>query len=395
MSAAGSPQDANGAPSGGSAAAEFANEAASVGVPMSAIDVDPVVFALQHAAELPSFTLRQWETLIREARRANLLPRVALELDDLGLLDQVPEAPRAHLIAARTLARAQADAVRREVAFIDRALAGTGVPVVLLKGAAYLIAGASAARGRVFSDIDILVPRDALAKVEADLMRSGWATIKTTAYDQRYYREWMHELPPLRHVSRQAVLDVHHAILPTTARLKPDSAKLLAASRPVAGESRLRVLAPVDMVLHSAAHLFCNEDVGNSLRDLVDLDSLLREFGGEADFWPTLTARASELDLARPLYYALRYAARIVGTPVPASALHAAEIGRPPSWLRGLMDALFLQSLRTARAGDGHGLASLARGSLYLRAHWLRMPLPLLAQHLAIKALRREGDEAG
>ena len=109
-------------------------------------------------------------------------------------------------------------------------------------------------------------------------MLHGWATSKTTAYDQRYYRRWMHELPPLRHISRQTMLDVHHAILPITARLKPDSAKLLAASRPIAGEPRLRVLAPVDMVLHSATHLFCNEDVGNGLRDLVDLDSLLREF---------------------------------------------------------------------------------------------------------------------
>ena len=222
---------------------------------MSAPDEDPVIVALRHAARLLTFTLPQWEILIREARRANLLARVALALDQLGLLHQVPAAPRAHLIAARTLAQAQADAVRREVAFIDRALAATDVPVVLLKGAAYLIAGLSAARGRVFSDIDILVPRAALAKVEADLMRSGWATIKTTAYDQRYYRQWMHELPPFRHVSRQTVLDVHHAILPITARLKPDSVKLLASSRPVAGQPRLHVLAPVDMVLHSGTHL--------------------------------------------------------------------------------------------------------------------------------------------
>ena len=80
-------------------------------------------------------------------------------------------------------------------------------------------------------------------------------------------------------------------LLRGAAYLKPDSAKLLAASRPVAGEPRLRVLAPVDMVLHSATHLFCNEDVGNSLRDLVDLDNLLREFAREEDFWTRLTVR--------------------------------------------------------------------------------------------------------
>src|SRR5216110_798518 len=320
---------------------------------MSHERADPVVLALRDPAALRGSSLPQWETLIRQGRRTNLLARMTLALDDLGLLGEVPRAPRVHLEAARTLARAQADAVRREVAYIDRALASAGVPIVLLKGAAYLTAGLPAARGRVFSDIDILVPQGALGNVEATLMLHGWHTSKATAYDQRYYRRWMHELPPLRHNSRQTWLDVHHAILPITARLKPDSAKLLAASRPVTGEPRLRVLEPVDMVLHSATHLFCNEDVGNSLRDLLDLDSLLRELGSDEGFWSRHTTRAGELDLTRPLYYALRYAVRLLDTPVPARVVGAAEIGRPPSLLRGVMDTLFLRTLQPHGVADG------------------------------------------
>jgi hypothetical protein len=143
---------------------------------MSSVRTDPVVLALREPAALMGSSLPQWDALVRQARRTNLLPRVALALDELGLLPEVPPAPRAHLEAARTLAQAQADAVRREVAYIDRALAAAGVPIVLLKGAAYLIAGLSAARGRVFADIDILVPRGALGAVEAALMLHGWAT---------------------------------------------------------------------------------------------------------------------------------------------------------------------------------------------------------------------------
>jgi Uncharacterised nucleotidyltransferase len=360
---------------------------------MSPIRVNQIGLVLRKPEELVGRSLPQWEAIVRQARCGNLLARIAVTLDELGLMSQVPAAPRAHLVAVRTLAQAQADAIRREIAHIERALAPTGVPIVLLKGAAYLLANLPTARGRVFSDIDILVPRHALTEVEAALMLNGWVTSKDTPYDQRYYRRWMHELPPLRHISRQTTLDVHHAILPTTARLKPDSAKLLAASRPVVGEPRVRILAPEDMVLHCATHLFCNEDVGNGLRDLVDLDSLLRDFAREAGFWPRLTTRAAELDLTRPLYYALRYAVRLLDTPVPARALEAAEIGRPPSLLRGLMDALFLQTLRPERASDN--LASLARGSLYVRAHWLRMPPLLLAQHLTVKALRRQEEKAG
>jgi hypothetical protein len=357
---------------------------------MNSFGASPLRLALREPQLLIGASSSQWDEFVRQARAANLLPRIATSLDELGLLHEVPTAPRAHLVAAGTLAQAQADAVRREVAHVEGALAATGVSFILLKGAAYLLAGLRAARGRMFSDIDILVPRRALPDVEAALMLSGWASANITAYDQRYYRRWMHELPPLKHISRRTLLDVHHAILPTTARLKPDSAKLLAASLPVAGKPHLRVLAPPDMVLHSATHLFCNEDVGNSLRDLVDLDSLVRDFAQEIGFWPGLTVRAAELDLTRPLYYALRYLVPILDTPVPAQVLRDAEIGRPSAMLRGLMDALFMRTLQPERAGATNGLAALARGAVYVRAHWLRMPPHLLACHLAVKAVTHE-----
>ena len=197
---------------------------------------DSVSIALRDPGALPGCTLAQWEALIRQARRANLISRLAALLDDQGLLQDVPAAPRAHLRAAQVVAQAQAEAVRREIAYIRKALARIDTDIVLLKGAAYLLAGLPVARGRVFTDVDILVPRTALAEVEAALMLHGWATTHHSPYDQRYYRHWMHELPPMLHVTRETVLDVHHAILPMTARLKPDSAKLLQASQPVAGE---------------------------------------------------------------------------------------------------------------------------------------------------------------
>src|SRR5260221_12124484 len=132
---------------------------------MRAVPTAPVILALRDPQLLIGASIPQWELLVRQARGANLLARIAEALDEFGQLPEVPPAPRVHLEAARMLARAQADAVRREVAYIDRAVATKGIPIVLLKGAAYLLAGLRAARGRIFSDIDILVPRRALAEV--------------------------------------------------------------------------------------------------------------------------------------------------------------------------------------------------------------------------------------
>ena len=350
----------------------------------------PVVAALRDPRALGAWSEGQWEMLVRQARSADLLSRIAYLAQEHGVLTQVPTAPRAHLLAAQVVAKAHALAVRREVAQIAEALVSTRVDLILLKGAAYLFADLPASRGRVFADVDILVPREALPQVEAALMLHGWGASHHDAHDQRYYRRWMHELPPMRHIARQTVLDVHHAIVPLKARLKPDSARLLASARELPGHPGLKVLAPADMVLHSAAHLFLNEELSHGLRDLADLDALLRHFGAEPAFWMHLRARADELDLRRPLEHALRYCALILATPAPPMAL---DDDHAPRWQRRLLDALYLRALQPEHPAAADSLTPLARKLLYLRGHWLRLPPALLAYHLTVKALRRNRED--
>ncbi len=347
-----------------------------------------LVQALREPQRLRVLAEPQWETLVRQARRADVLARIALLAQEVDATAQLPAGVRGHLLDVLRLAQAQQAEVRREAEFLARALAPLGVAVTLMKGAAYLLSGRRAASGRLFSDVDILVPKARLNEVEAALMLHGWASTHHTPYDQRYYRQWMHELPPMQHLHRQTVVDVHHAILPETARLRPDSQRLLAAAVPLPGDARLQVLAPHDMVLHSMTHLFHNEEMSHGLRDLSDLDLLLREFGASPGFWPGLVARAAELGLQRPLHYGLRHTRSILHTPVPDSAIRALAAhgpGQPLSWL---MDALWSRGLRPLHPSAAARFTQVALFALYVRAHWLRMPPALLARHLATKALQ-------
>jgi len=341
--------------------------------------------ALREPHSLRAYSLAHWELLVRQARRANLLASLHETILAQGLQDVVPAAALRHAEWASVLADKHAEAVRWEVQLIGQALAASGVTVTLLKGAAYVLAGLPPARGRLFADVDILVAKSELAQVEAALMLHGWIATHHDAYDQRYYRRWMHELPPMRHARRMTVIDVHHAILPETARLRPSSDKLRAAAVTLAGDAPLRVLAPVDMLLHSATHLFHEAELEQGLRDLVDLDRLLRHFGGDSAFWPALAARAQELDLQRPLFYALRYCVMLLGTPVPSAVQQGA--GAPHAVLLALMDALYLRALLPAHASCTDAYTAGARALLYLRATWLRMPPLLLVRHLLHKAL--------
>jgi hypothetical protein len=351
---------------------------------------DVLVGALRDFSDI-SDDIPRWEELIARAREADLLGTLASRLQQSGSLERVPAAPRAHLVAARVLAAAQEAAVRREVREISDALRPVGSPVILLKGAAYLLAGLPPSRGRMFSDIDILVPKHALAAVESALMLAGFATTHHHPYDQRYYRRWMHELPPMQHVKRMTVLDVHHTIVPATGRVRLDASALFRSAVPLPDRSDFLVLAPTDMVLHSATHLLHNEELSHGLRDLVDLDALLRHFGATRHFWAQLATRAEQLDLDRPLYYALRWTSRLFDTDVPAGVSRIAEMRAPAKLVAWAMDRLLAHAIRPTSARSA---TRWARRAIYVRGHWLKMPVPLLAWHLAVKTFRREEQPA-
>ncbi|WP_198320721.1 nucleotidyltransferase domain-containing protein [Azohydromonas aeria] len=361
--------------------------AATTPVPAAAAQLLP--WALAHPEALPALPVSGWELLLRQARSAGLHARLAARLQALSLLEAVPAAPRAHLHGALRLAQAQHEEVLREARALRRALAPLGLPLVLLKGAAYVAADLPAAQGRLFSDIDILVPRARLDEAERQLQQHGWRFDPgLSAYDQCYYRAWTHELPPLTHRSRGTVVDVHHALLQPTARERPDSALLLAAARPAALEG-VQVLAPVDMVLHAVTHLFRNEEFSHGLRDLSDIDALLRRFGSEPDFWNGLLERARELQLARLLHHGLRAARRLLDTPVPEDTLSAAAAAAPGAVTQALMDALWTRALRAPLRDTRLPLTGAALCLLYLRAHALRMPPGLLLRHAWIKTRLR------
>jgi hypothetical protein len=240
--------------------------------------------------------------------------------------------------------------------------------------------------GRMFGDIDILVPRETLGEVEKRLMLAGWVSAKTDPYDQRYYREWMHELPPMAHIKRGTVIDVHHDILPTTAGRSTDPAGIIARSRPVPHLPALRLPSAEDLVVHSLTHLMHEGELHNGLRDLHDVHQLLERFGQEASFWPRLLAATLGSEVTFPVACGMHLVTTIFGTPVPADVTASLQArARVPHWL----EPVYERAMLPLRGSQASAATEVARFILYVRAHRLRMPWSLLVRHLATKSIRR------
>lgn len=318
--------------------------------------------------ESGNLTPRDWDGVISVARAEALLSTLAHQLKAADLPESVA-ALFTDLRASSDLARQQA---LWEGEMARRALTPLGINFVLLKGTAYAAADMRCANGRQIGDLDIMVAVHELARAENALLAAGWEWVKPDPYDDAYYRDHMHELPPLIHEDRDRMIDVHHTILPVTHRSTPDAIAMMAEA--VKLESGLRILAPTDMACHCAAHMMADGDLQGGLRNLWDFHCLTRDFAAaDAEFWRDLDARAKAHGLGGAVRQAGRLARDLYGCVIPE---RWKEPGRADRW--------FLRRL-LARDDWGRPTRWFIQQAFYIRSHWLRMPPLMLAKHLWTK----------
>ena len=343
-----------------------------------------LIRCLRDPRTLGELSSLEWDQLLREAEATRLSGRVAMLSASTVAPDAHPRWLKDRLFSLRALGAESTRALLWELNRIRRAFRDVDLPLLALKGAAYAAARLPVALGRPSADVDILVPEQRLDEATRALEAHGWQFLPLNPYDEQYYRRWMHELPPMVHRDREAALDVHHRILPRTGRLHPDSSRLLSQAVP-SPEEGISTLSPEHMTLHACVHLFQDGEVTGALRDLVDIDGLLRHYGTAPEFWQALCDEAEALGLRRPTVYALEAASRILDTPVPPDMRARIRGWAPPAPI----DATMRRLLDTALV-RGEEAPAAARLALYMRSHWLRMPPMQLAAHLARKAARRK-----
>lgn len=315
---------------------------------------------------------RDWDGVIGVARSEAMLATLACRLEQADL-----PPPVAALFADQ---RAAAEVATRqalwEAEMARRALKGQRIEFVLLKGTAYAAAGLSCSAGRQIGDLDILVLRSDIGRAENELLEAGWEWVKSDPYDDAYYRDHMHELPPLIHKARDRMIDVHHTILPQTHRITPDALALMSDAVTTAGGDA--VLCPADMACHCAAHMLADGDLQGGLRNLWDFHCLTRDFAAaDPGFWGQLDERADMHGLRVAVHRAARLARDLYGSDLPSG------------WDRNDTSDIWYRRRLLARDDWGRSTGFVLQQAFYIRSHWLRMPPAMLARHLWTKWRKR------
>ena len=336
------------------------------------------------------FDLDTWQSVILVLREEKLLATLYHLSLEKAVFEQYPEFAQRHLYSASIYARRQSKQIFYEALLLQELLEKNGVTPIFLKGANYTLRSSRNSQGRICSDIDVLVKVEELDSCESLLLSQNWHSEKLTQYDEQYYRQWAHEIPPLIHPFRGTVLDVHHNLyLPISGR----SPKIeLFINELEFTADNFAVLKIPQTVMHSIIHLFMNENFSSGMRDLFDIYRLIEEHSDES-FWKDITVLARQSHFLVELQYCLVALETIFSFDAPeyvSIALHDNQLSWPQKiWAKHIFVNAILPQHPLISLNRQHFASSVA----YFRGHWVKMPKTVLVKHFVVKMYHQLLDQ--
>lgn len=232
--------------------------------------------------------------------------------------------------------------LERRVAESLGVLAGAGIDVALLKGAALAATVYGSYAARPMNDVDLLVPAEQAARAKQLLTEAGWG-IDPEVEDEEVYRAHHHLAPLIDLRGSRSRLELHHDLVPLGHPFDLSVSDMWKKMRTieVAG-LRIGALEPNEHALHIAIHFawshLMRSGAWHAFRDIGSL-----ERAGMLD-WGRLVALAMRARGASCVYWTLKLAREMTGLRVPDRVLADLQPAMSARLLR-LLEQHFVQVL--------------------------------------------------
>ncbi len=259
-----------------------------------------------------------WEEIMRKTERWGVAPLVhdSLRRPASGRVPKPVTERLRHLHRGNAI---RSIALREALRAILLRFVEASIPVIVLKGAAVaeLVYGSPALRP--MGDLDLLVQRRDLERVDELLHGMNYAPVLNLCHDGR------HDIPYMG-PDGFPLLEIHsHIEDQRTPLARIPIEDFWKRSRPVRIAS-VETLAfshedlLMHLVLHLATHLSTGDQFVGHLRGLCDIGEMCRRYGSAID-WRLLVKEAEAYKTGKYLYYLLCLARDLVGAEVPSRAL--------------------------------------------------------------------------
>ncbi len=314
-----------------------------------------------------------WTRLLQELRKHGLLAKACVKLQATGRFDDVPEQVKRQLGSGAKYAAKQQQSLFFELQQLEPMLQQLDCPCLLLKGAAYRALALPVSKGRLFSDIDLLVPAPSLAEVKNALFCKGFYEPQMPEYDRQYYLRWSHQNPPLQHFERDSVIDLHHQIFPPASAKKLNIAPFFARAEAITG-SGFKVPCLQHLFIHAAVHLFWQEETHRSVKDIIDLNDQFCTLAEQA-LLPSLLQEAVHIGAAQAVSNVVYVLAKVFSQ---HAAGYLAQPDAPAPQRR--LCLCFIKTL-----SDNGMVPALCKALWFVRGHKLKMRWSILLYHAVAK----------
>lgn len=269
----------------------------------------------------------RWDQVWHKAQWYNLTPLVYHHLSQLENRHRVPAPFMDRFKAAYRDNGVMNLFFQAELRKVLQALDGLGVPVILLKGLALSEIVYEKSALRPMTDLDLLVPRDLVARAQETIHHLGFSALGT-AEQQRDTEQNHRHLPALQRPGTPAMVEVHRHIVRRDSPLYFDISGFWERSQAVSiAQTRTRILAPEDLLVHLSLNFFLDRRFHSvaALRQLCDVAESVRHYQHQIQ-WPMLVENLREYGVEGPVTSVLHQAKVLLGAPVPDELLQAPSL---------------------------------------------------------------------
>ena len=284
-----------------------------------------------------------WDDLLQQSARHGITPLFYHRLRTFH-----PDIPIPPNVMGR-LRQAYLDNAARNLRLYDnlhkvlKILGRDSIPVIVLKGAhlAELVYGNRALR--FMGDLDLLVRKDDLMRVDALLLEMGCTPTVNNRIVGKDNNEFVYIMP-----KRDVSLEIHWSILSSMFPFTIDTDGQWERSRPVliAGVDAA-VLCPEDLLLHLCLHAGYTHGFEPGLKLFCDISEILQHNGGGMD-WGLVQRRTREWGIGKCVYLTLKLTTELLGVALPEGLM---ETLKPSDFDERFValarDQIFSRRLRT------------------------------------------------
>ncbi|WNO62191.1 nucleotidyltransferase family protein [Rheinheimera sp. MMS21-TC3] len=319
-----------------------------------------------------------WRQLLVDLRRYGLLAKAYYQLHLHNPSLEPPAVVAKHLNAGAKYADKQQQSLFYELLLLEDLAAELDFPCLLLKGAAYRALALPMSYGRLFSDIDILVPEKSFLTMRSKLFFQGFYEPQISDYDRHYYMKWSHQSPPVQHFERHTVIDLHHQIYPTASALKLNIAPFFKRAVQISG-SNLYLPCIEHLFIHAAVHLFFQEETHRTVKDIIDINQLFNHVMEQSGL-ASLQQEAKLIGAEAAVSNAAFVISKVFSNQEASAYLQQRNTLAPNKFVCKLM----LKVL--AAEPDKY---SFAKQIWFVRGHFLKLKWYILLYHFAAKPINQ------